>query len=138
MNRSLSMSLAALAFALPALHAQAEPAKPAKPASVGKEMEMCKPGAKISCSKCKSGAEEMSCMQNMSSAVVEAVDQAGKTITLKHGPIKSKTIEMGAMTMPFAAKDTTILENVRPGDKILFIAENVDNVATVTELTIQK
>jgi len=69
---------------------------------------------------------------------VKAVDKANKNITLKHGPIKSKTVEMTAMTMSFPVQQASLLSNVKVGDKVKFNIENVDNVATVTELQVQK
>lgn len=74
----------------------------------------------------------------MSDGEVKAVDKANKNITLKHGPIKSKTIEMGPMTMSFVVQDPSQLSNVRIGDKVKFIAENINSMATVTSLVVQK
>jgi Cu(I)/Ag(I) efflux system periplasmic protein CusF len=69
---------------------------------------------------------------------VKAVDKANKNITLKHGPIKSKTVEMAAMTMSFPVQQASLLSNIKVGDKVKFNIENVDNVATVISLTVQK
>lgn len=71
-------------------------------------------------------------------AKVKAVDKAKKSITLNHGPIKSKTVEMAPMTMAFPVKDAALLSNVKAGDKVRFDIENVGNVATVMSLTVQK
>lgn len=71
-------------------------------------------------------------------AEVKAVDNAKKSITLNHGPIKSKTVEMPPMTMAFSVNDTAMLSNVKAGDKVKFTIENVDNAPTVTSLTVQK
>lgn len=92
---------------------------------------------------------EMDCMGNnaskdsskamsMSEGEVKAVNKAKKSVTLKHGPIKSKTIEMGPMTMSFPVQDASLLSNVKVGDKVKFMAENVNNTATVTSLVVQK
>lgn len=74
----------------------------------------------------------------LSDGVVKAVDKENKSITLKHGRIKSATVEMGPMTMPFAVKDKALLSNVKVGDKVKFTVENVDGEATVTVLSVQK
>lgn len=95
------------------------------------------------------GGMQMDCMGNsagkdsskapsMSDGEVKAVDKAGKSITLKHGRIKSKTVEMGPMTMPFPVQDAALLSSVKVGDKVKFNVENIKDVATVTSLKVQK
>jgi len=74
----------------------------------------------------------------LSDGVVKAVDKENGNITLKHGRIKSATVEMGPMTMPFAVKDKTLLFNVKVGDKVKFTVENINGEATVTVLSVQK
>jgi Cu(I)/Ag(I) efflux system periplasmic protein CusF len=74
----------------------------------------------------------------MNEAQVKAVDKTNKSITLKHGPIKSKTVEMAPMTMSFPVQKESLLSNVKVGDKIKFTIENVENQATVTALKVQK
>lgn len=70
--------------------------------------------------------------------VVQNIDKANSNITLKHGPIKSKTIEMGPMTMSFVVKSPSLLSNVKVGDKVKFVAEYINDTATVTSLIVQK
>ena len=74
----------------------------------------------------------------LSDGVVKAVDKENGNITLKHGRIKSATVEMGPMTMPFVVKDKALLSNVKVGDKVKFTVENINGEATVTILFIQK
>lgn len=74
----------------------------------------------------------------LSDGEVRAVDKENKSITLKHGRIKSATVEMGPMTMPFAVKDKALLSNVKVGDKVKFTVENIEGAATVTTLTVPK
>jgi Cu/Ag efflux protein CusF len=69
---------------------------------------------------------------------VKAVDKAKKNITLKHGPVKSKTVEMSPMTMTFPVKNASLLSNVKVGDKVNFNIDNVENTATVTSLQVKK
>lgn len=49
---------------------------------------------------------------------VEAVDPAGATVTLAHGPIDS--LKWPAMTMDFRVKDPALLRTLKPGQKIDF------------------
>lgn len=74
----------------------------------------------------------------LSDGEVKAVDKENKSITLKHGRIKSATVEMGAMTMLFPVKDKALLSGVKVGDKVKFTVENIDGTATVTVLSVQK
>jgi Cu(I)/Ag(I) efflux system protein CusF len=101
---------------------------------------------KMDCSKYMESMKgmKMDCMGNdaakpmsMSDGEVKALDKAGKNITLKHGPIKSKTVEMGPMTMSFSVKDAAMLGKVKTGDKVKFQVENVDGRPTVVALTKQ-
>jgi Cu(I)/Ag(I) efflux system protein CusF len=86
----------------------------------------------------KASTKDASNVTSMSTGEVEAVDKVNKTITLKHGPIKSKTVEMGAMTMSFPVKNPSLLSKVKVGNKVKFIVENVNDAATVTALVVQK
>lgn len=74
----------------------------------------------------------------MAEGQVKAVDQTGKNITLKHGPIRSKTVEMPPMTMSFAVQKSSLLEKVKVGDKVKFNVENVKGTVTVTNLQVEK
>lgn len=65
---------------------------------------------------------------------VKAVNKDKKTITLKHGPIKSASVEMSAMTMSFPVQDAAILEGIKAGDTVKFTVENIDGAATITVL----
>ena len=69
---------------------------------------------------------------------VKAVDEAGKTVTLKHGPVKSKTVEMPPMTMTFPVEKDFLLSKVKVGDKVRFNVENVKGTAVVTALQVRK
>ena len=71
-------------------------------------------------------------------AEVKTVDKAGKTVTLKHGPLKSKTVEMPAMTMTFAVANASLLSTVKEGDKVKVTVENVKHQPTVTSLAMEK
>lgn len=71
----------------------------------------------------------------MAEGEVKALDRAGKTITIKHGPIRSKTVEMGPMTMSFPVKSASLLTPaIKEGSKVRFQVENVEGGPTVVAL----
>lgn len=72
----------------------------------------------------------------MSEGEVRKVDQAQKKITLKHGPLKN--LDMGAMTMVFQVTDAAMLDKVKAGDKVRFVAANPGGKLTVTQLEVVK
>lgn len=53
-------------------------------------------------------------------------------ITIKHGPLAS--LDMPAMTMVFRVADPAMLDQVKAGDKIRFLAERKNGTLTVTKL----
>ena len=63
---------------------------------------------------------------------VRKVDKAAKKITIKHGPLPS--LEMPAMTMVYRVKDAAMLDQVKTGDKVKFVAEKVGGALTVTKI----
>ncbi|GGD79114.1 copper-binding protein [Caballeronia grimmiae] len=69
---------------------------------------------------------------SMSHGEVKKADTAAGKLTIKHGPLEN--LEMDAMTMVFKVKDPAMLSQVIVGDKIDFVAEEVDGALTVTEL----
>jgi Cu(I)/Ag(I) efflux system periplasmic protein CusF len=68
----------------------------------------------------------------MSEGEVRKVDKAKKTITLKHGVIKN--LDMPPMTMVFQVTDASLLDKVKAGDKVRFVAANPGGKLTVTEI----
>lgn len=62
--------------------------------------------------------------------VVRRIDLANLKITLKHERIPN--LDMPGMTMPFSVASPELLRGLRNGDKVLFSAESVRNVLTVT------
>lgn len=72
----------------------------------------------------------------MSDGEIKDVNKANNSIILKHGPIDN--MHMGPMTMAFAVKSASLLSKVKVGDKVKFRVENVNDVATVTSLVVQK
>ncbi len=68
----------------------------------------------------------------MSHGEVKKVDTAAGKMTIKHGPLENLSME--AMTMVFKVKDPAMLSQVKVGDKIDFVAEEVNGALTVTKL----
>lgn len=81
---------------------------------------------------------QTSSANTLTAGEVKAVDKKNQSITLKHGPIKSSSVQMSPMTMTFAVRDAAMIANVKAGDKVKFTVENVKGAATVTVLSIQK
>jgi Cu/Ag efflux protein CusF len=78
-----------------------------------------------------------SAQQGMVDGEVTKIDESAGKITIKHGPIKKLNMDEG-MTMVFKASDPAMLEQVKPGDKIRFDADNVNGQFTVTKIEKRK
>ena len=70
----------------------------------------------------------------MADGVVRRIDLSNGKITLKHGPIAS--IDMPPMTMVYAVKPPTLLNQVKVGDKVKFQAEEVSGNYIVTAIEV--
>ena len=68
----------------------------------------------------------------MSEGEVRKVDAASRKITLKHGPLKN--LDMPPMTMAFQVTDMAMLDKVKVGDKVRFVAANPGGKLTLTDL----
>ena len=68
----------------------------------------------------------------MSEGEIRKVDIDNKKITIKHGDIKN--LDMPGMTMVFQIKDPTLLDKVKPGDKVRFRAEKANGAIVVTDI----
>lgn len=68
----------------------------------------------------------------MSEGEIRKVDKSAKKITIKHGELKN--LDMPPMTMVFQVKDPAMLEKVKAGDKVSFVAEKVGGKFTVTRI----
>ena len=73
---------------------------------------------------------------SMSSGEVKKVDKSAGKVTIKHGPLQN--IGMDAMTMVFRVKDPAMLEQVKAGDKINFVAEELNGQLMVSKLEKQQ
>lgn len=67
---------------------------------------------------------------------VKKVDKDAGKLTIKHGPLKN--LDMPPMTMVFRVKDPAMLEQVKTGDKISFVADKVNGQYVVTEVEAKK
>lgn len=72
----------------------------------------------------------------MSSGEIVKVDKDAAKLTIKHGPLKN--LKMPGMIMAFKVKIPAMLDQVKAGDKVSFIAENVQGAMTVTTLEAAK
>lgn len=70
----------------------------------------------------------------LSEGEVRKIDKAAGKLTIKHGPLDN--LGMPAMTMVFRVKDAATLDQIKPGDRIRFLAEKVDGIFTVTKLEV--
>ena len=68
----------------------------------------------------------------LSKGEIRKVDREAGKITIKHGPLEN--LGMPAMTMVFRVKDAAMLDQVKPGDKVSFEAEQVGGALTVVRI----
>jgi Cu/Ag efflux protein CusF len=68
----------------------------------------------------------------LSDGEVRKIDKEAGKITIKHGPIKN--LDMPPMSMVFTAKDKALLDKVKVGDKIRFVAADEGGKMIVTDI----
>jgi Cu/Ag efflux protein CusF len=68
----------------------------------------------------------------MSQGEIKKVDKDGGKLTIKHGELKN--LGMPGMTMVFKVQDPAMLDKVKQGDKVRFVAEKVGGALTVTAI----
>lgn len=68
----------------------------------------------------------------MSEGEIRKIDRDAAKVTIKHGELKN--LDMPPMTMVFRAKNTTLLDNVKVGDTVNFVAEKEGGYLTVTKI----
>jgi Cu(I)/Ag(I) efflux system protein CusF len=82
--------------------------------------------------KMDSGAMSSVTDNSLTDAVVKKVDPSTGMVTLQHGALKN--INMSAMTMAYKAKDASMVEEARAGEKVKVRVENVDGTLTIVKL----
>lgn len=80
----------------------------------------------------KTANEETAQSQSMTEAVVRKVDKDAGKITLRHGAIPN--LDMPAMTMVFRVQQPAMLDTAEVGDAVLFHAERINGLLTITIL----
>ncbi|MGR9477170.1 copper-binding protein [Rhizobium leguminosarum] len=70
--------------------------------------------------------------EEFTKGVVNKVDVKAKKVTIKHEDLKN--LDMPAMTMVFRVEDSALLERLKEGSNIEFVAERVNGKLTVTEV----
>jgi Cu(I)/Ag(I) efflux system protein CusF len=69
---------------------------------------------------------------DMAEGEIRKVDKDAKKLTIKHGEIKS--LDMPPMTMVFQVNDGAMLDKVKVGDKVRFVAEKSASGYVVTAI----
>jgi len=75
---------------------------------------------------------EMSVKPSLTDGEVRKIDKEAGKVTIKHGEIKH--LEMPPMTMVFVAKDKSILDKVKAGDKVRFMTVHENGQMVVTDI----
>ncbi len=68
----------------------------------------------------------------MTDGEIRKVDMDAKKITIRHGAIEN--LGMPPMTMVFQVKDPALLQKVKTGDKVKFLAEKTGGAYTVLQI----
>jgi Cu(I)/Ag(I) efflux system periplasmic protein CusF len=72
----------------------------------------------------------------MTDGEIKKVDKGAGKLTIKHNELKN--LGMPAMTMVFKVKDASMLDSVKSGDKVSFVAEKIGSQFTVVKLEPKK
>lgn len=72
----------------------------------------------------------------MSEGEVKKIDKDAGKITIKHGELKN--LAMPPMTMAFRIRDSALMEQVKVGDQINFVAQKDKGQIIVTRIEVKK
>lgn len=72
----------------------------------------------------------------LSDGVVKKIDKKAGEVTIAHGPLVN--LGMPKMTMTFKLKTLALLDGVKEGSNVRFLAENVKGELTVVKLEMAK
>lgn len=75
---------------------------------------------------------DMKAAAAMADGEIRKVDKDAGKLTIKHGPIAS--MDMPPMTMVYRVKDRAMLDQVKPGDKVRFVADKIGGAFTVMQI----
>jgi Cu/Ag efflux protein CusF len=67
---------------------------------------------------------------------IRKVDKEAKKLTIRHAPLEN--LGMPAMTMVFQVKDATMLDAVKAGDKVKFVADKDGSSYIVTRIEVSQ
>ncbi|AUW42334.1 copper-binding protein [Rhizobium leguminosarum] len=70
--------------------------------------------------------------EEFTKGVVNKVDTKAKKVTIKHEDLKN--LDMPAMTMVFRVEDPALVEKLKEGANVEFVAERVNGKLTVTNV----
>ena len=73
---------------------------------------------------------------SMSEGEIKKVDKDAGKLTIKHGELAN--LGMPGMTMVFKVSAPAMLDKVKQGDKVRFVAETVGGALTVTVIDVAK
>ncbi|GAA4015971.1 copper-binding protein [Actimicrobium antarcticum] len=73
---------------------------------------------------------------SISTGEIRKVDKDAGKITIRHGELKN--LGMPAMTMVFRASDPALLERLKTGDKVNFVADKVNGQFVAKQVEVQK
>lgn len=77
-------------------------------------------------------AQARTAAADMTDGEIRKINKDTQKITIKHGEIKN--LDMPGMTMVFQVKDSAMLEKVKVGDKVKFVAEKSGGALVVTDI----
>jgi Cu(I)/Ag(I) efflux system periplasmic protein CusF len=69
---------------------------------------------------------------DMTEGEIRKIDKEAKKLTIKHGEIRN--LDMPPMTMVFQVKEGVMLDKLKSGDKIRFVAEKSATGYVVTDI----
>jgi Cu(I)/Ag(I) efflux system periplasmic protein CusF len=73
---------------------------------------------------------------HLSDGEIRKIDRDAGKITIKHGEIRN--LDMPSMTMVFQLKDPSLIDRLKPGDKVKFAAEQTPGGIVITEIEMAK
>ena len=76
--------------------------------------------------------EKSAAAATMTEGEVKKVNKDAGKITIKHGPLSN--LDMPAMTMVFRVQDPAMLDQLKEGDQIRFVADKIGGQYTVTQI----